>query len=224
MNPHSEQQRQGIGMTSRRTRERLAERLRAQGITREDVLDAIMETPRHLFVEDALSHRAYEDTALPIGNGQTISQPYIVARMTELLLSSGAPGSVLEIGTGCGYQTAVLARLVPQVYSVERILALHQQAAQLLNNLGIYNVNLKYADGNDGWPNPSYRFDRIIMTAAGNEVPQKLLEQLTDNGELVMPLSFDGVQYLTRISRKSQQFVQQRYEAVSFVPFLPGLE
>ena len=149
----SQSQINGIGMTSQRTRDRLIERLRQQGIQNEQVLEVIANTPRHLFVDEALAHRAYEDTALPIGFKQTISQPYIVARMTELLLQSGLPSSVLEIGTGCGYQTAILAQLVPQVYSIERIGALYQQAKQRLADLKLYNVELRHTDGNGGWPN-----------------------------------------------------------------------
>ena len=214
---------QGIGMTSQRTRDRLVERLRRQGIADERVLDVLSRVPRHLFVDEALAHRAYEDTALPIGYGQTISQPFIVALMTQLLLGDGAPNSVLEIGTGCGYQTAVLASLLPQVYSVERIEALYQQARARLTELEIYNVQLRHTDGNDGWPNPSYRFDRILMTAACSEIPEALLAQLAPGGSLILPLADGDEQTLTRITRDGDELVAESLEQVVFVPLLPGL-
>lgn len=213
----------GIGMTSQRTRDRLIERLQQQGIDNQQVLEVIRNTPRHLFVDEALSHRAYEDTALPIGFGQTISQPYIVARMTQMILQSGIPTSVLEIGSGCGYQTAVLAQLVPQVYSVERIGALYQQAKQRLNELQLYNVELRHTDGNGGWPNLKYRFDRIIMTAACQDVPRKLAEQLNNNGEMVLPYDNGEEQVLLRITRRKDEYQTEAFEAVSFVPLLPGI-
>ncbi len=219
----SNQKISGIGMTSQRTRDRLIERLRQQGITNEDVLSVIRNTPRHLFVDEALSHRAYEDTALPIGHGQTISQPYIVARMTQMLLQSGMPTSVLEIGTGCGYQTAVLAQLVPQVYSIERIGALFQQAKKRLADLQLYNVELRHTDGHGGWPNLNYRFDRIIMTAACKDIPRKLAEQLTEGGEMVLPYDNGHEQVLLKITRNKNEFETEAFEAVSFVPLLPGL-
>ena len=223
MNNLTQKKLQGIGMTSQRTRDRLIERLRQQGIVNEQVLDVIRNTPRHLFVDEALSHRAYEDTALPIGHGQTISQPYIVARMTQMLLEKGRPNSVLEIGTGCGYQTAVLAQLVPQVYSVERIGALYQQAKQRLSQLQLFNVELRHTDGNGGWPNPNYRFDRIIMTAACQEIPRKLAEQLTNQGQMVVPYDNGEYQVLLRITRHDDDFETEAFEAVSFVPLLPGV-
>lgn len=219
----SQQKFKGIGMTSQRTRDRLIERLQQQGIDNQQVLEVIRNTPRHLFVDEALSHRAYEDTALPIGFGQTISQPYIVARMTQLMLQSGMPSSVLEIGTGCGYQTAVLAQLLPQVYSVERIGALYQQAKKRLNELQLYNVELRHTDGNGGWPNLKYRFDRIIMTAACQDVPRKLAEQLNNNGEMVLPYDNGKEQLLLRITRRKNEYQTEAFEAVSFVPLLPGI-
>jgi len=213
----------GIGMTSQRTRDRLIERLRQQGINNEEVLSVIRNTPRHLFVDEALSHRAYEDTALPIGFGQTISQPYIVARMTQMILRHGTPPSVLEIGTGCGYQTAVLAQLVPQVYSIERIGALSQQAKKRLAELQLYNVELRHTDGSGGWPNLNYRFDRIIMTAACKDVPRKLAEQLSDRGEMVLPYDNGSDQVLLKITRNNNDYKTEAFEAVSFVPLLPGI-
>lgn len=214
---------QGIGMTSQRTRDRLIQRLGQQGINNEQVLDVMRRIPRHLFVDEALAQRAYEDTALPIGYGQTISQPYIVAHMTQLLIESGSPSSVLEIGTGCGYQTAVLASLLPQVYSVERIEALHQQAKKRLADLEIYNVQLRHTDGIGGWPNLSYRFDRIIMTAACSEIPQALVDQLADGGSMLLPFDNGVDQTLIRITRGVDGLAREDLEKVVFVPLLPGL-
>ena len=215
---------QGIGMTSQRTRDRLISRLQQQGIDDERVLDAMRRVPRHIFVDEALAHRAYEDTALPIGFGQTISQPYIVALMTELLLQDGMPSSVLEIGTGCGYQTAILATIFPQVYSVERIEALYQQARRRLAELEFYNVQLRHTDGTGGWPNPSYRFDRIIMTAACSEIPEALIAQLNPDGVMVLPFD-DGVsQTMTKITRSRDGLVSETLGKVVFVPLLPGME
>ena len=214
---------QGIGMTSQRTRDRLIQRLKDQGIVNDTVLAVMRSIPRHLFVDEALSHRAYEDTALPIGYGQTISQPYIVAHMTECLLKQSAPRSVLEIGTGCGYQTAVLAKIFPQVYSVERIEALHRQAKQRLTELEIFNVELRYTYGNQGWPNPSYEFDSIMMTAACTEVPKALTEQLGMNGIMIFPFDSGQDQTLIKITKTAQGLVSEAIEKVSFVPLLPGL-
>ena len=214
---------QGIGMTSQRTRDRLIQRLQEQGIHNEQVLDVISRVPRHLFVDEALAHRAYEDTALPIGYGQTISQPFIVAYMTQLLLEDGPANSVLEIGTGCGYQTAVLASIFPQVYSVERIGALHQQAKSRLAELEIYNVQLRHTDGIEGWPNPSYRFDRILMTAACTEIPEALVGQLSDGGVMVLPFDNGSDQTMTKITRTADAVVTESLERVVFVPLLPGL-
>jgi protein-L-isoaspartate(D-aspartate) O-methyltransferase len=210
-------------MTSQRTRDRLIKRLREQGIDNQQVLDVIRRVPRHLFVDEALAHRAYEDTALPIGYGQTISQPFIVAHMTQLLLQDGMPNSVLEIGTGCGYQTAVLASIFPQVYSVERIEALYLQAKQRLAELEMHNVQLRYTDGTGGWPNPSYRFDRIIMTAACTEIPEALVAQLNDGGIMVLPFDNGIDQTMTKITRGKDGLVSEALEKVAFVPLLPGL-
>lgn len=214
---------QGIGMTSQRTRDRLIQRLQDQGIDNETVLDVMRRVPRHLFVDEALAHRAYEDTALPIGYGQTISQPYIVALMTQRLLDPGMPNSVLEIGTGCGYQTAVLANIFPQVYSVERIEGLYKQAKKRLAELDLFNVQLRHTDGNGGWPNLSYRFDRIMITAACSEVPEALTQQLAKDGIMIFPFDNGRDQTLTQITNTSQGLVGKSLEKVSFVPLLPGL-
>ncbi len=210
-------------MTSQRTRDRLIQRLKDQGIYNEQVLEVMRNVPRHLFVDEALSHRAYEDTALPIGYGQTISQPFIVAYMTQCLLEDGKANSVLEIGTGCGYQTAVLANLFPQVYSVERIEALHQQAKQRLAELELFNIQLRHTDGNSGWPNPSYQFERIIMTAACSEVPNVLVQQLIIDGAMIFPFDDGHDQTLIKVTRTVQGLVEQPLLKVSFVPLLPGL-
>ena len=210
-------------MTSQRTRDRLIQRLKDQGISNEMVLDVMRRVPRHLFVDEALSHRAYEDTALPIGYSQTISQPFIVAFMTQALLEDGPVNSVLEIGTGCGYQTAVLANLFPQVYSVERIEALHKQAKQRLAELELFNIQLRHTDGNGGWPNPSYQFDRIIMTAACTVVPEVLIQQLLLDGVMVFPLDNGRDQTLLKITKTVQGLVEEALIKVSFVPLLPGL-
>jgi protein-L-isoaspartate(D-aspartate) O-methyltransferase len=210
-------------MTSQRTRDRLVNRLREQGVANKLVLDVMRSIPRHLFVDEAISHRAYEDTALPIGYSQTISQPYTVALMTQCLLSNGVPNSVLEIGTGCGYQTAVLASIFPQFYSVERIEALHKQAKQRLSDLEFYNVQLRHTDGNMGWPNQSYQFDRIIMTAACSEVPEALTQQLVNDGIMLFPFDDGNDQTLMQITKTPKGLVSESLEKVSFVPLLPGL-
>ncbi len=212
----------GIGFTSRRTRERLVRRLADAGITDERVLMAMAETPRHIFVDEALAHRAYEDTALPIGQGQTISQPYVVARMTEALLAHGIPDSVLEIGTGCGYQAAILARLVPRVYSVERIKPLLDKARERLRRLGVNNVQLKHADGSFGWPDKG-PFAGILAAAAPRSVPEGLLQQLAVDGRLVMPVGQGDVQDLLRIRRTASGFEREVLEQVRFVPLLSGM-
>ena len=211
-------------MTSQRTRDRLITRLQQQGINNEEVLDVMGRVPRHIFVDEALAHRAYEDTALPIGYGQTISQPYIVAHMTQLLMQDGMPNSVLEIGTGCGYQTAVLASIFPQVYSVERIEALHQQAKKRLNELEYYNVQLRHTDGTGGWPNITYRFDRIIMTAACTEIPEALIQQLGSGGVMILPFDNGIDQTMVRVSHGADGLIIEDLEKVVFVPLLPGLE
>lgn len=212
---------QGIGMTSRRTRERLAQRLRDQGIANEEVLKTLIDTPRHIFIDEALSHRAYEDTALPIGFNQTISQPYIVARMTELLLEAGPLDKVLEVGTGSGYQTAILAQLVDQVFSVERIRPLQEKARKRLQRLKLHNVMLRHTDGGMGWPDKA-PFDGILVTAAPREVPQELLDQLAVGGRLVIPVG-DEHQALKRITRVSEtEYNTEVLESVRFVPLLGG--
>nr|WP_236014104.1 protein-L-isoaspartate(D-aspartate) O-methyltransferase [Marinobacterium alkalitolerans] len=212
---------QGIGMTSRRTRERLVQRLRDQGVANEAVLNAVRDTPRHIFIDEALSHRAYEDTALPISYNQTISQPYIVARMTELLLEGGHCDKVLEVGTGSGYQTAILGQLVDQVFSVERIRPLQEKARQRLQRLKLYNVMLRHTDGGMGWPDKA-PFDGILVTAAPREVPTELLSQLAIGGRLVIPVG-EEEQTLKRITRTDEdQFTTEVMEKVRFVPLLSG--
>lgn len=211
----------GIGMTSARTRDRLVERLKAQGIRAPDVLNQIRNVPRHLFVDEALASRAYEDTALPIGHGQTISQPFVVARMTEALLSGFSGESILEIGTGCGYQTAVLAPLVKRIYSVERLPELLRKTRQRLRDLDIYNVQFRPGDGWQGWPKYA-PYDGIIVAAAAPEIPQKLLDQLGVAGRLVIPVGPPGRQELTIVTRRDDHFEQVSLGAVSFVPLVPG--
>ena len=186
------------------------------------ILDTIKEVPRHIFVDEALASRAYENTALPIGHGQTISQPYVVALMTQaLVLGRSKLGRVLEIGTGCGYQTAVLARLVERVYSVERIPALHRKAQERIHLLGLHNVRLKLGDGNFGWK-ANAPFDGILVTAAPLRVPQELLGQLAPGGRLVIPVGGEDVQRLLSITEESGNFVEQLLDYVSFVPMLTG--
>jgi protein-L-isoaspartate(D-aspartate) O-methyltransferase len=213
--------RRGIGMTSARTRDRLVQRLRDQGIRNEDVLAQIRNVPRHLFVDEALASRAYEDTALPIGLGQTISQPYVVARMTEALLDGFEGETVLEVGTGCGYQTAVLAPLVKKVYTIERIPDLLRRARQRLRELDIYNVQFKPGDGWDGWPKYG-PYDGMIVTAAPDHVPEKLLQQLAPGGRVIIPVGPQGVQDLVRITKCDDHFEQVSLGAVSFVPLVKG--
>ncbi len=213
--------RKGIGMTSARTRERLVQRLRDQGIRNEAVLEQIRNVPRHLFVDEALASRAYEDTALPIGLGQTISQPYVVARMTEALLEDFTGEKVLEVGTGCGYQTAVLAPLVKKVYTIERIPELLRKTKQRLRDLDIYNVQFKPGDGWEGWPKYG-PYDGIIVTAAPDEVPRKLLDQLAPNGRIVIPIGPQGIQDLVRITRCNEHYEQVSLGAVTFVPLVKG--
>lgn len=213
----------GIGMTSQRTRERLIKRLRELGIRNEDVLAAMRATPRHIFLDEALAHRAYEDTALPIGYSQTLSQPYIVARMTELLLTHGTPKRVLEIGSGSGYQTAILAQLVGHVFAVERIKPLLEKSRQRLRELRLRNVTLSYRDGGIGWPEKA-PFDAILSAAAPERIPSELLNQLGPNGILVMPVGSDGDQWLRMVCRKgsSDNFEDTKLEAVRFVPLVGG--
>ena len=212
---------QGIGMTSQRTRDRLIERLRAEGITNEQVLEVMRTTPRHLFIDEALASRAYEDTALPIGHGQTISQPYIVARMTEVLLAGPPLKRVLEVGTGCGYQTAVLAQLIEHLYSVERIAPLQEQAKQRLQQLQLRNVVFRITDGHWGWGDYA-PYDGIIVTAAPEELPEELLSQLNDGGRLVIPIGPAGQQRLFLIRREGEEFHHEALDWVSFVPLVKG--
>ncbi|NLU11606.1 MAG: protein-L-isoaspartate(D-aspartate) O-methyltransferase [Gammaproteobacteria bacterium] len=214
-------QRRGIGMTSQRTRERLIQRLYDEGLSNSKVLDVIRRTPRHLFVDEALSHRAYEDTALPIGNNQTISQPYMVGRMTELLLANGPLDKVLEIGTGSGYQTAVLAQLVERVFSVERIQSLQERAKEQLAELNLRNVVYRWGDGWEGW-NALAPYNGIIVTAGASEVPQALLDQLAVGGRLVIPVGDGNDQQLLLIVREEHGFVQHALEGARFVPLLSG--
>lgn len=209
-------------MTSQRTRDRLIERLRDKGIQNERVLEVMRTMPRHLFVDEAMNSRAYEDSSLPIGHGQTISQPFIVARMTEVLLSRGVPESVLEVGTGSGYQAAILSQLVPKVYSVERIVALQTQARERYHQLGIHNISLKHSDGSWGWPQYG-PYPAIIVTAAPEQVPESLLQQLSPGGIMVIPVgSQRGVQKLLLITHEGNQFVEEELDAVKFVPMLNG--
>lgn len=212
----------GIGMTSQRTRNRLVQRLKDAGIRSQAVLDVMAVTPRHLFVDEALAHRAYEDTALPIGHGQTISQPYTVARMTEALLAAGPLKRVLEVGTGSGYQTAILSPLVDEVFSVERIEPLQRRAAQRLETLGYQNVRASLSDGTWGWPEHG-PYDGILAAAAPEEVPQSLLEQLVDGGRMVIPVG-GAVQKLVLITRHGQHFSRKTLESAKFVPFLSGIQ
>jgi len=214
----------GIGMTSARTRERLVQRLREQGIRDPQVLDRIRNVPRHLFVDEAIASRAYEDTALPIGFGQTISQPYVVARMTEALISPlGTLSNVLEIGTGCGYQTAVLAPLVGRVSTIERIKPLLDRAKQRLKELGIKNVRFRHGDGSLGWKAHA-PYDAILVAAAPHAVPPALLAQLSPNGgRLVLPVGPEGQQELIRITRRDDQYLREiKLGSVSFVPLVGG--
>ncbi|MFT4517744.1 MAG: protein-L-isoaspartate(D-aspartate) O-methyltransferase [Halioglobus sp.] len=212
----------GIGMTSQRTRERLIQRLMDQGITSMKVLDVIRSTPRHLFLDEAMAHRAYEDVALPIGFQQTLSQPYIVARMTELLLAAGPRSRVLEIGTGSGYQTAVLAQLVDEVYSVERIKPLQQKARQRMRHLKLRNVHMNHADGGMGWEERG-PFDGIVATAAPERIPEDLLAQLAMGGRLIIPVGGE-TQHLHVVTRTKEGFESEIVEAVFFVPLRPGTE
>ncbi len=212
----------GQGMTSQRTRARMIERLRNEGIRNERVLSAIAAVPRHAFVEEALASRAYEDSALPLGFSQTISQPFIVARMIELLLEGRELGKTLEIGAGCGYQSAVLAQLTHEVYAVERIEPLLAKAKTNLRTIQQFRVRLKYADGHLGLPEAA-PFDTIIVAAAAATVPQPLLQQLALGGKMLLPLG-TGAQNLLMVERRSEGFVETRMDSVRFVPLLSGLE
>jgi len=216
-------ERAGIGMTSARTRDRLIERLREEGIKNPAVLERVRAVPRHLFVDEALASRAYEDTALPIGFGQTISQPYIVAAMTEALIEGRKLTRVLEIGTGCGYQTAVLAPFVQHIYSVERIQPLVQRARSILAELKISNVSLRHADGWHGWRSQA-PFQGIIVAAAPEHVPPELYEQLAEGGRMVIPIGARGAQTLLRVTRAGNEFEREELLPVSFVPFVAGTD
>jgi protein-L-isoaspartate(D-aspartate) O-methyltransferase len=211
----------GIGMTSARTRDRLVQRLRDQGITNLAVLDRVRNVPRHIFVDEALGSRAYEDTALPIGFGQTISQPYIVARMTEALLEGGPLVSVLEVGTGCGYQTAVLAPLVDRIYTIERVEPLVTRAKERIKELGIRNVRFRHGDGSQGWKSHA-PFDGILVAAAPLVVPEELIKQLKVGGRLLVPVGAEGQQELIRFTRREQRIERESLGPVAFVPMLGG--
>ena len=211
----------GIGMTSARTRDRLVQRLKDSGIRSTEVLEQIRNVPRHLFVDEALASRAYEDTALPIGLGQTISQPYVVARMTEALLDGLEGERVLEIGTGCGYQTAVLSPLVKEIYTVERIPELLRKTKQRLRQLDIYNVHFRQGDGWEGWRKYG-PYNGILVAAAPDELPEKLLQQLAPGGHLVVPVGQSGRQELVRVTKQDSRYEQQSLGLVSFVPLVHG--
>lgn len=211
----------GIGMTSQRTRERLVQRLLEQGISNIAVLDAMRNVPRHLFLDEAMAHRAYEDTALPIGYQQTLSQPYIVARMTELLITGRAPKKILEIGSGSGYQSAVLSGLVDEVYALERIKPLLLAARKRMRQLKLRNVQMRHGDGFDGWESQG-PFDGILAAAAPEQVPPALLRQLAPGGRLVMPVG-GREQILVVVERTETGFEHYDIEPVHFVPLLPGL-
>jgi protein-L-isoaspartate(D-aspartate) O-methyltransferase len=213
----------GIGMTSMRTRNRLIERLREEGIKNLGVLEVMRSTPRHIFVDEALASRAYEDTALPIGLGQTISQPYIVARMTEILFEDGPLNTVLEVGTGSGYQTAVLAQMVGRVYSVERIEPLLQQATLRLREMGLTNVRTKLSDGGMGLPEYA-PYDGIMVTAAPAGIPLALVDQLRVGGRLVLPVGSDREQVLVKVTKREDGYDKEMLERVVFVPLLGGVQ
>lgn len=208
------------GGKSTRSGELLAQKLHAEGIVNQQVLQAIARSPRHAFVPEILAHKAYDNTALPIGQGQTISQPYIVAKMSELLLADGIPDSILEIGTGSGYQTSILAQLTPKVFSVERIKSLQFQAKRKLQAMDLHNISMKHGDGWQGWKSKA-PFQAIIVTAAPTEIPQALLEQLADGGRLVIPVG-EQTQILKIITRNGDTYDERQIEAVRFVPLVPG--
>lgn len=212
----------GIGMTSQRARDRLVEQLREMGIRSDVVLELIRTIPRHIFVDEALSSRAYDNTALPIGYNQTISQPYIVARMTEALIEEGVPDVILEIGTGCGYQTAILSRLARKVYTVERIDALLVRARERFQSLKCTNIRARHGDGSLGWPERG-PFNGILASAAPVGVPPGILEQLAPGGRLVIPVGRSGEQELLSIVRGAEGYVETRLDWVSFVPMLEGI-
>ena len=212
---------QGIGMTSQRTRERLIQRLMDQGISQFEVLEAIRSVPRHLFVDEALAHRSYEDTALPIGYGQTLSQPYMVARMSQLALTRGRPKKVLELGSGSGYQTAILASLVDEICAIERIKPLVDRAKKQLRALRIRNVRMRHGDGLEGWPTEA-PFDLVLGAAAPETVPAALLDQLAPDGRLILPVG-GRRQQLMMVTSTTDGFVEEIIEEVNFVPMLQGV-
>ena len=212
---------QGIGMTSRRTRERMIKRLQERGIKSHAVLAAMRDIPRHIFVDEALASRAYEDTALPIGYNQTISKPYIVAKMSELLFANGELNNILEIGTGCGYQTALLAQFAVHVYTVERILQLQKKAKKHLWDLHLRNISYLHSDGGRGWPENA-PYDGILVAAAPPEVPRNLLQQLAVGGVMIIPIARQDGQELQKIVRTPGGYEFEVLEPVSFVPFLSG--
>lgn len=209
-----------VGGKSKRSGELLSQKLQSEGISNPAVLQAIALSPRHIFVPEILAHKAYDNTALPIGQGQTISQPYIVAKMSELLLDDGRPANILEIGTGSGYQTSILAQLTDKVYSVERINTLQWQAKRCLRAMGLHNISMKHGDGWQGWKSKA-PFEAIIVTAAPKSVPPALLEQLADGGRLIIPVG-EKTQILKIITRKGDEYSEQQVEAVRFVPLIPG--
>ena len=209
-------------MTSQRSRDRLIDQLREMGIQSERVLEVMRNMPRHIFIDEALASRAYDNTALPIGHNQTISQPYIVARMTEALLEAGNPGKILEIGTGCGYQTAILSKLVTRVYSVERIDALLNKAREKFIALQCHNIRTRHGDGTAGWPEYA-PYDGILVSAAPIGVPEKLRDQLAVGGRLIIPVGKSGEQELLCITRNEQEFSEKRLDWVSFVPMVEGI-
>lgn len=208
------------GGKSKRSGELLAQKLKTEGIINEKVLQAIANSPRHIFIPEILAHKAYDNTALPIGQGQTISQPYIVAKMSELLLNGDRPKNILEIGTGSGYQTSILAQLADNVFTVERIKSLQFQAKRCLRSLDLHNISMKHGDGWQGWASKG-PFDAIIVTAGATSVPQPLLEQLVDGGRLVIPVG-DKTQILKIITRQGNDYSEKQVEAVRFVPLVPG--
>lgn len=215
--PHT----RGLGMAGSRSRDRLLQQLSLEGIRDTRVLAAINKVPRHQFIDEALASRAYDNTALPIGFGQTISQPYVVARMTELLLADSTTRAVLEVGTGCGYQTAILAELVDQVYSIERLEALHRRACTRLSGLGYGNVWQLHGDGYKGWPEHA-PYDGILVAAAPTRIPEALMRQLKVGGRLIVPIGPPGRQVLKRVKRTEEGYETVDLDPVSFVPLVSG--
>ncbi|MDH3401186.1 MAG: protein-L-isoaspartate(D-aspartate) O-methyltransferase [Chromatiales bacterium] len=220
---NADQRIRGIGMTSARTRDRLVKRLREQGIIDEKVLAQVRNVPRHLFMDEAMASRAYEDTALPIGHGQTISQPYVVALMTQALLEDGKPEKVLEIGSGCGYQTAILAPLVGKLYAIERLAPLQVRARQTLASLNLLGIRMRVGDGWQGWPSQA-PFDGILVAAAPEQIPEALLDQLAEGGRLIIPVGGRASQELIKITRKGSNFEKRSLGLVRFVPLVGGSE